>query len=574
MKRILSYLKNYKKEAILAPLFKLLEVVFELAVPLVIASLIDEGIARGDVSLIVGRSLLLVLLAAIGFLSALVAQYFAAKAAVSASTDLRADLFRRVQAMNYADLDAVGTSTLLTRLSGDTNQVQSGINMALRLLLRSPFVVFGAMVMAFIVDTEGGIIFGVSIPVLFLVVFAILLATLPLYRRVQTHLDGVLRKTRENLRGVRVVRAFRMENEEIEGFEKENDALLSAQTLAGRISALLNPLTLTVINIAVIVLIYTGALRVESGAITTGMVVALYNYMSQILIELVKLANLVILLARSIASARRIDAVLSQKNITVTPSAVPEILSDARLAFHSVSLRYPSASAETLRNISFTAEKGETVGIIGGTGSGKSSLVSLIPRFYDATQGCVSLDGKNILDYSPEDLRRRIAVVPQKSALFSGTIRENLLFGNENASDKELWEALSLAEAKEIVLGKDGGLDAAVEEGGKNLSGGQKQRLCIARALVAKPDILILDDSTSALDAATDMRVRRALRSLPYSPTVILVSQRVGALQNADKILVLDNGELAAEGTHTELIETSALYREIYDSQTKREVAQ
>lgn len=574
MKRILSYLKNYKKEAILAPLFKLLEVVFELAVPLVIASLIDEGIARGDASLIVGRSLLLVLLAAIGFLSALVAQYFAAKAAVSASTDLRADLFRRVQAMNYADLDAVGTSTLLTRLSGDTNQVQSGINMALRLLLRSPFVVFGAMVMAFIVDTEGGIIFGVSIPVLFLVVFAILLATLPLYRRVQTHLDGVLRKTRENLRGLRVVRAFRMENEEIEGFEKENDALLSAQTLAGRISALLNPLTLTVINIAVIVLIYTGALRVESGAITTGMVVALYNYMSQILIELVKLANLVILLARSIASARRIDAVLSQKNISVTPSAVPEILSDARLAFHSVSLRYPSASAETLRNISFTAEKGETVGIIGGTGSGKSSLVSLIPRFYDATQGCVSLDGKNILDYSPEDLRRRIAVVPQKSALFSGTIRENLLFGNENASDEELWEALSLAEAKEIVLGKDGGLDAAVEEGGKNLSGGQKQRLCIARALVAKPDILILDDSTSALDAATDMRVRRALRSLPYSPTVILVSQRVGALQNADKILVLDNGELAAEGTHTELIETSALYREIYDSQTKREVAQ
>ena len=574
MKRILSYLKNYKKEAILAPLFKLLEVVFELAVPLVIASLIDEGIARGDASLIVGRSLLLVLLAAIGFLSALVAQYFAAKAAVSASTDLRADLFRRVQAMNYADLDAVGTSTLLTRLSGDTNQVQSGINMALRLLLRSPFVVFGAMVMAFIVDTEGGIIFGVSIPVLFLVVFAILLATLPLYRRVQTHLDGVLRKTRENLRGVRVVRAFRMENEEIEGFEKENDALLSAQTLAGRISALLNPLTLTVINIAVIVLIYTGALRVESGAITTGMVVALYNYMSQILIELVKLANLVILLARSIASARRIDAVLSQKNISVTPSAVPAILSDARLAFHSVSLRYPSASAETLRNISFTAEKGETVGIIGGTGSGKSSLVSLIPRFYDATQGCVSLDGKNILDYSPEDLRRRIAVVPQKSALFSGTIRENLLFGNENASDEELWEALSLAEAKEIVLGKDGGLDAAVEEGGKNLSGGQKQRLCIARALVAKPDILILDDSTSALDAATDMRVRRALRSLPYSPTVILVSQRVGALQNADKILVLDNGELAAEGTHTELIETSALYREIYDSQTKREVAQ
>ena len=331
MKRILSYLKNYKKEAILAPLFKLLEVVFELAVPLVIASLIDEGIAGGDTALIVGRSLLLVLLAAVGFLSATVAQYFAAKAAVSASTDLRADLFRRVQAMNCADLDAVGTSTLLTRLSGDTNQVQSGINMALRLLLRSPFVVFGAMVMAFIVDTEGGIIFGVSIPVLFLVVFAILLATLPLYRRVQTHLDGVLRKTRENLRGVRVVRAFRMENEEIEGFEKENDALLSAQTLAGRISALLNPLTLTVINIAVIVLIYTGALRVESGAITTGMVVALYNYMSQILIELVKLANLVILLARSIASARRIDAVFSQENITVTPSAVPEILSNARL---------------------------------------------------------------------------------------------------------------------------------------------------------------------------------------------------------------------------------------------------
>lgn len=574
MKRILSYLKTYKKEAVLAPLFKLLEVVFELTVPLVIASLIDEGIAKGDTALIVGRSLLLVLLAAVGFLSATVAQFFAAKAAVNASTDLRADLFRKVQSMNYADLDDVGTSTLLTRLSGDTNQVQSGINMALRLLLRSPFVVFGAMVMAFIVDTEGGIIFGVSIPVLFLVVFAILLTTLPLYRRVQMHLDGVLRKTRENLRGVRVVRAFRMENEEIEDFEKENDALLSAQTLAGRISALLNPLTLAVINIAVIILIYTGALRVESGAITTGMVVALYNYMSQILIELVKLANLVILLARSIASARRIDAVLSQKNVTVTPEGVPEILSGKRLAFHSVSLRYPASSAETLRSISFTAEKGETVGIIGGTGSGKSSLVSLIPRFYDATRGCVSLDGKNIRDYSPEDLRRRIAVVPQKSALFSGTIRENLLFGNENASDEALWEALSLAEAKEIVIGKDGGLDAAVEEGGKNLSGGQKQRLCIARALVAKPDILILDDSTSALDAATDMRVRRALRNLPYSPTVILVSQRVGALQNADKILVLDNGELSAVGTHNELLETSALYREIYDSQTKREVAQ
>ena len=574
MKRILSYLKTYKKEAVLAPLFKLLEVVFELTVPLVIASLIDEGIAKDDTALIVGRSLLLVLLAAVGFLSATVAQFFAAKAAVNASTDLRADLFRKVQSMNYADLDAVGTSTLLTRLSGDTNQVQSGINMALRLLLRSPFVVFGAMVMAFIVDTEGGIIFGVSIPVLFLVVFAILLTTLPLYRRVQMHLDGVLRKTRENLRGVRVVRAFRMENEEIEDFEKENDALLSAQTLAGRISALLNPLTLAIINIAVIILIYTGALRVESGAITTGMVVALYNYMSQILIELVKLANLVILLARSIASARRIDAVFSKESITVTSEGVPEFLSGKRLAFHSVSLRYPASSAETLRNISFTAEKGETVGIIGGTGSGKSSLVSLIPRFYDATRGCVSLDGKNIRDYSPEDLRRRIAVVPQKSALFSGTIRENLLFGNENASDEELWEALSLAEAKEIVIGKDGGLDATVEEGGKNLSGGQKQRLCIARALVAKPDILILDDSTSALDAATDMRVRRALRSLPYSPTVILVSQRVGALQNADKIRVLDNGELSAVGTHNELLETSALYREIYDSQTKREVAQ
>lgn len=574
MKRILSYLKKYKKEAILAPLFKLLEVVFELAVPLVIASLIDEGIAGGDTPLIVGRSLLLVLFAAIGFLSAFVAQFFAAKAAVGASTDIRCDLFRKVQSMNYADLDAAGTSTLLTRLSGDTNQVQSGINMALRLLLRSPFVVFGAMVMAFIVDPMGGLVFGISIPVLFLIVFAILLATLPLYRRVQTHLDDVLRKTRENLRGVRVVRAFRMEDEEIQDFEKENDALLSAQTLAGRISALLNPLTLLVINIAVIILIYTGALRVESGAVTTGMVVALYNYMSQILIELVKLANLVILLARSIASARRIDAVLSRESITVPPTDVPENLPSVRLAVCNVSLRYPSSSAETLKGISFTAERGETVGIIGGTGSGKSSLVSLIPRFYDATAGCVSLDGKNVRDYTSRELRRRIAVVPQRSALFSGTIRENLLFGNENAKDDELWEALSLAEAKEIVLGKEGGLDALVEEGGKNLSGGQKQRLCIARALVAKPDVLILDDSTSALDAATDMRVRRALRTLPYSPTVILVSQRVGALQSADKILVLDNGELSAMGTHEELLLTSALYREIYDSQTKREVAE
>ena len=571
MKRILSYLRKYTKESILAPLFKLLEVVFELIVPLVIARLIDEGIdGNGGTPLILQMTLWLVLLAVVGLVSAVTAQYFAAKAATGAATDIRRDLFAKVQAMNYADLDECGASTLLTRLTGDTNQVQAGINMALRLLLRSPFVVFGAMVMAFTVDLSGGVIFGVAIPILFLVVFAILLATLPLYKRVQSHLDAVLRKTRENLRGTRVVRAFRMEDEEIRGFEKENDALLAAQTFAGRISAILNPGTMLLINAAVIVLIYTGAIRVESGAISAGMVVALYNYMSQILIELVKLANLVILLARAIASAKRVAAVLERNNFVPVKTVVPDDVSRARIAFTNVSFRYPTATGETLRGISFEAAKGETVGVIGGTGSGKSSLISLIPRFYDASEGCVTIDGKNVQDYEKDELCRRIAVVPQRNALFSGTIRDNLLFGNESASDEELWDALTAAQGDDIVKSKDGGLDAIVEENGQNLSGGQKQRLCIARALVKKPDILILDDSSSALDAATDARLRKALRALPYDPTVVVVSQRTSSLSHADRILVLDNGELCGVGTHDELLESSDVYREIYDSQSRR----
>lgn len=571
MKRTLGYMRKYLKESILAPLFKLLEALFELTVPLVIAAIIDRGIeGDGGTPLILGYAGILVLLAAVGFLVAVVAQYFAAKAAVGTGTDIRRDLFRRVQSMNYADLDKSGTATLLTRLSGDTDRVQSGVNMALRLFLRSPFIVFGAMIMAFTVDRESAVIFTVLIPLLFLAVFAILLLTVPLYTKVQKRLDGVLRKTRENLRGARVVRAFGMEERETAEFDADNNALLSMQRFAGRISALLNPVTLLLVNAAVILLIYTGALRVEETGMSTGELVALYNYMSQILVELVKLANLVITSTRAVASAKRIGALLSTENIVPEKTETPDAPRDALVEFSRVAFRYPSATEDTLTAIDFTARRGETVGVIGGTGSGKTSLVSLIPHFYDATGGCVLFDGVNVQDVPDDVLRARIGYVPQKSVLFRGSIRKNLCFRKEDATDEELWEALRIAQATEIVEGK-GGLLAAVEENGQNLSGGQRQRLCIARALVGNPDVLILDDSASALDYATDARLRAALTRLPGNPLVFIVSQRVASVRNADKIIVLDDGYAVGIGTHGELLHSCPVYAEIVASQTKKE---
>lgn len=571
MKRTLGYLRNYLRESILAPLFKLLEAIFELTVPLVIAAIIDRGIeGNGGTPLILGYAGILVLLAAVGFLVAVVAQYFAAKAAVGAGTDIRRDLFRRVQSMNYADLDKNGTATLLTRLSGDTDRVQSGINMALRLFLRSPFIVFGAMIMAFTVDRESAVIFAVLIPLLFLAVFAILLLTVPLYTRVQKRLDGVLRKTRENLRGARVVRAFGMEERETAEFDGDNNALLAMQRVAGRISALLNPLTLLLVNAAVILLIYTGALRIEETGMSTGELVALYNYMSQILVELVKLANLVITSTRAVASAKRIGAVLTMDNILPEKTVTPDRPRDALVEFSRVSFRYPSATEDTLTGIDFTARRGETIGVIGGTGSGKSSLVSLIPHFYDATDGCVLVDGVNVQDIPDDVLRARIGYVPQKSVLFRGSIRKNLCFRKENATDGELWDAVRIAQATEVVENK-GGLDAVIEENGQNLSGGQRQRLCIARALVGDPDILILDDSASALDYATDARLRAALTRLPDDPLIFIVSQRVASVRNADRIIVLDDGKAVGIGKHDELLRSCPVYAEIVASQTKKE---
>ncbi len=572
MKHLLKQLKAYRKESILGPLFKLLEAGFELLVPLLVAAMIDQGVKLGDKSVIVRMSLMMVGLGLIGLLCSVTAQYFAAKAAVGSTTRLRRALFAHLQTLSYTELDTIGASTMLTRLTSDMNQVQSGVNLTLRLALRSPFVVFGAMVMAFTIDVHAAAVFAIVIPILFAVVFGVMIVCIPLYRKVQARLDRVLGMTRENLTGVRVLRAFGREEEQKREFSARNDALTKEQNHVGRISVLLNPVTYVIINLAIVALIRTGALRVESGALSQGDVIALYNYMSQILVELIKLANLVLNITRAAACCNRIGAVLEIESSQHSPQTEPETTADApAIEFRRAGLRYAGAGGDALDGISFHAEKGQTIGVIGGTGSGKTTLINLIPRFYDATEGSVLVDGVPVEQYPLESLRRRIGVVPQKAVLFHGTIRENLLWGDPDAGDGTLREALRAAQAEEIVQGKEGGLDFEIEQGGRNLSGGQRQRLTIARALVRKPEILILDDSASALDFATDAALRKALRALPERPTVVIVSQRTSSIRHADQIIVLDNGHMVGLGTHEELLRTCEVYREIHESQYKKE---
>lgn len=572
MKKTLSYLKSYKKECILAPLFKLLEACFELFVPLVIADIIDIGISGGNKGYVWGRVGILALLAVCGLAFAITAQYFAAKAAVGFASKLRHALFTRIQSLSYADTDKLGTSTLITRMTADVEQVQQGVNMVLRLLLRSPFVVFGAAIMAFTVDAKSAVTFAVTIPVMSAAVMTIMLITIPLYKKVQAKLDSLLGITRENLSGVRVIRAFRKENAEYERFVSTNGDLTRSQKFVGRISALMNPLTYVLINCGVIALIWVGALRVNSGTISQGQVVALYNYMSQILVELVKLAMLIITLTRAVACAKRVDGVLTTEN-SMTENGDKEqkhTVIGGDVEFDGVELTYPEAGAPSLSGVNFYAPSGSTVGVIGGTGSGKTSLVNLIPRFYDVTKGCVKVGGTDVQKLDAETLRKNIGIVPQRAALFKGTIRSNLLWGKEDATDEELWEALKTAQAEKVALDK-GGLDAEVEQEGRNFSGGQRQRLTVARALVRKPKILILDDSDSALDLKTDAALREAISKLDYKPTVFIVSQRAAAVMNAQLIVVLDEGAVVGMGTHDELMKTCPAYEGIYSSQFKKE---
>lgn len=561
-------MKGYIRECILGPLFKLLEALFELFVPLVIAAIIDTGIANGDTGYIVKMCLVLVGLGLAGLCFSITAQFFAAKAAVGFVTKLRHALFEHIQTLSYTELDETGSSTLITRMTSDINQVQNGVNLTLRLLLRSPFVVFGAMIMAFTIDVSAAMIFVYVTLVLLAVVFGIMLCSIPLYKKVQQKLDSVMTVTRENLTGVRVIRAFCKEEEETRRFTDRNSELTASQKFVGKISALMNPVTYIIINLAIIWLIHTGAVRVEAGLLTQGMVVALYNYMSQILVELIKLANLIINITKSVACGNRIQAVLDIKASMASGTASGN--ETGTVEFSNVSLRYKNAGADSLSGISFTAKKGETIGIIGGTGSGKTSLVNLIPRFYDAASGEVRVDGVNVRETDPVQLREKIGIVPQKAVLFKGTIRENMLWGNSSADDSEIMEAVKAAQALDVIKAK-GGLDCEIEQGGKNLSGGQRQRLTIARALVKKPEILILDDSASALDFATDAALRRSLRELEYNPTVFIVSQRTSSIQHADKIIVLDDGEAVGIGTHEELLGTCGVYKEIYSSQFKKE---
>lgn len=566
LKKLFVYLKGYIKECILGPLFKLLEALFELFVPLVVASIIDKGITAGDQSYVIRMCLLLVVLALIGLTCSITAQYFAAKAAIGFSTRMRHALLKHIQSLSFADLDKLGTSTLITRMTGDINQVQSGINLGLRLLLRSPFIVFGSMIMAFTIDSHIALIFAGVILVLLVIVFGIMLLSMPMYRKVQGNLDGITSTTRENLNGVRVIRAFCLEEEEKIKFSEKNNQLTASQEKVGKLSALLNPVTYTVINIALILLIRSGAIRVDSGILTQGQVIALYNYMGQILVELIKMANLIISLTKAAACGSRISSVMevqnSQKDGTQSP-----VRGNGMISFRNVTLRYQDTGDAALEDLNFEILPGQTVGVIGGTGSGKSSLISLIPRYYDTSEGSVCLDGIDVNDYHLDSLRSRIGVVPQKALLFKGTIRSNLLWGNPDASDTQLRNALEIAQASDILSSKALGLDEPVEQDGRNFSGGQKQRLTIARALVRNPEILILDDSASALDFATDAALRKAIRQRSGSMTTIIVSQRTSSVRYADQILVLDDGKLVGAGTHDELLQSCPIYKEIHQSQ-------
>ena len=574
MKRLGVYLKPYTLESILGPLFKLLEALLELLVPLVVADIIDTGIGAGDSGFIVKRCLLLIGLGLLGLASSVTAQYFAAKAAIGFTASVRHALFGKVQSLSYAELDKLGTSTLMTRMTSDMNQVQTGLNLALRLLLRSPFVVFGAMIMAFTIDVKSAWVFAVIIPLLFAVVFGIMFSCIPLYKKVQGRLDGVLGAAKENLAGVRVIRAFGKEKQETESFENKSGELLSSQLFVGKISALLNPVTYVMINLAIIAVLRVGGGQVYKGILTQGQVLALYNYMSQILVELIKMANLILSMTKAAASAKRVAAILALESSLNVPQENPEEPKAApAVEFDGVTFTYPTGGAPALSDISFTLEHSKTLGIIGGTGSGKSTLIGLIPRFYDAQKGSVKVDGCDVRQYPLETLRRKIGLVPQKALLFKGTIRKNLLWGDEGATDGEIRDALRAAQAQEVVDGKPEGLDYEVETGGRNFSGGQRQRLTIARALVRKPEVLILDDSASALDFATDAALRHALRELPWKPAVVIISQRTASIRFADEILVLDDGKLAGRGTHDELLQTCEVYREIYESQFKKEDA-
>ena len=572
MFKLLRFMKGYRKESILGPFFKMLEVVFELMAPLIVANIVDIGIKGDNTAYIFKMSLLLVLFGLIGLSSTLAAQYFAAKAAVGFASKVRFALFEHIGRLSYTELDTVGTSTLITRMTSDINQVQQGVNLTLRLFLRSPFIVFGALIMAFTVDAKAALWFVVVIPILSIVVFGIMLISIPLYKKVQSGLDRVVGLTRSGLSGARVVRAFCTENREVGEFEERNNTLTETQKFVGRISALMNPLTYVIINLAVIALIYTGAIRVETGIITQGAVIALYNYMSQILVELIKLANLIINITKSVASGNRIQSVFEiESDQTERENAI--VSADAgTIEFKNVSLKYKGAAENSLQNITFSVKKGETVGIIGGTGSGKSTLVNMIPRFYDSSEGELLIGGVDVKEWSTEALREKIAVVPQKAVLFKGTIRENILWGNENATDDDIYSALKTAQAVDIVMKKDDKLDHLIEQSGRNLSGGQRQRLTIARALVKKPQILILDDSSSALDYATDSALRKAIAESTDGMTVFIVSQRASSVMNADKIIVLDDGEAVGIGTHDELLATCDIYSEIYHSQFKKVV--
>ena len=573
MSKLLKYLKKYKIESILAPFFKLIEVAFELIVPLIVSTIIDVGIENGDKVYIIKRCLLLGLFGILGLCSTLVAQYFSAKASVGFASDIRHALFQHIGKLSYSQLDSLGAPTLITRLTGDINQVQTGTNLTLRLVLRSPFVVFGAVIMAFTVDVKSSLVFVVAVPALAAVVFAIMLVCIPMYRKVQQKLDGLLSKTRENLLGTRVVRAFCKEEEEIADFDAKNNALTEMQTAVGRISAFMNPATFVLINLAIIALIYVGAIRVDSGAISRGAVVALYNYMSQILVELIKLANLIISVTKAIACGNRIQSVLD-----IEPGTVPGSVTDGNenseysVEFDKACLSY-NGSEESLHNIDLKIPRGSSIGVIGSTGSGKTSLVNLIPRFYDVTGGCVLVDGVDVRDYDTKALRSKIGVVSQKKALFAGTVRDNIRFGKQDATDEEIWQALETAQAKQMIEDKSGQLDFVLEQEGKNLSGGQRQRMTIARALVRKPEVLILDDAASALDYATGAALNKALRNTDFAPTVITVSQRVAAIRNADTIVVLDEGEIVGMGTNDELLRSCEVYREIFDSQLEKEDA-